>query len=220
MAATTTHHLAEFPGIEIEVIDTDCFLMRNALNINEQQTLFEYIQANDRTPWSTIKPAMVPSPKTLVLGENGEPSLNYEFGQQSAINKLIDKANEIIRKYEINGTNNDFQTYKSISMATIKYASPDGKFPPHIDHCQNSYVYLTSLGCTANFMVKGPNMTIKRDFKFNSGDMLIFDASTEAKILHGVTSIDSSITTESQEIGKLFPVLTNHRYGVQCRLYF
>ena len=220
MAGTTTEYLEEFSGIEIEVIDTECFLIRNAFNVNEQQTLFEYIQANDKTPWNTIKPAMVPSPKTLIFGENGEPCLNYEFGQKSIINNMVDKANAVMIKNEIKSRSNNFKSCKSISMATIKYQSPDGKFPPHIDHCKNSFVYLTSLGCTANFMVKGLNMEIKRDFKFNSGDLLVFDASTEAKILLGVSGIDTSITAESKQIGKLFPVLENHRYAVQCRLHF
>ena len=220
MPSTRTEYPEEFSGIEVEVIDTECFLIRNAFNVNEQQTLFEYIQANDKTPWNTIQPAMVPSPKTLILGENGQPLLTYEFGQKSIINNMVDKANAMIRKNEIKSRSNDFNSYKSISVGTIKYQSPDGKFPPHIDHCKNSFVYLTSLGCTANFMVKGPNMEIKRDFKFNSGDLLVFDASTEANILHGVTGIDTTITAESKQIGKLFPVLENHRYGVQCRLHF
>ena len=54
----------------------------------------------------------------------------------------------------------------------------------------NHITFCLSLGCTANFMVKGPNMSDKEVFKFNSGDMLVFDPSTEANILHEVKSID------------------------------
>merc|ERR1712062_334574 len=109
--------------------------------------------------------------------------------------------------------------YDNVGMGVIKYSSPKGKFPPHIDHCKNSFVYLTSLGCTANFMVKTPCMEEKNVFKFNSGDFLVFDASTEAAILHGVLSIDDE-TTCPKELGNKFDVMKNHRFGVQCRVRF
>ena len=201
-------------GIEIEVMDKECYLIRKALDIGEQKTLFEYIQDRDKTPWDTLPRPMVPTPKTLVFGENGELMLKYENGQSTVVNGMIDKANAILTRNGIVSNN-----YKSISMATIQYASPSGQFPPHVDHCKNSFVYLMSLGCTANFMVKGPNMELKKNFKFHSGDLLIFNASTEAAILHGVVSIDSE-TSSPIELANRFAILQNHRYGVQCRLHF
>ena len=198
------------PVSKVEIIDTECFLIRNALCLSEQWTLFKYIQSKDKTP--ATKPAMVPSPKTLVLGDNGVPTLSFEFGEKSIINSLIEKANKLMREAKIPSKNN-FQVYKGISMATIKYESPNQKLPPHVDHV-HGFVYLMSLGCAANFMVKGPSQ--KKDFKFCSGDMLIFDSSTEAKILHGISSIDSTIKNE--KLCKHFPVMDNHRFGVQCRI--
>merc|ERR1719203_1445101 len=82
--------------------------------------------------------------------------------------------------------------YESLSMATIRYEAPNGHFPPHVDHCNDSFVCLASLGRTANFMVRGPSMDAQRHFKFCSGDVLVFDASTEAALLHSCVSIDES----------------------------
>ena len=70
-----------------------------------------------------------------------------------------------------------------------------------------------------NFMVKGPTMQTRFQFKFCSGDMLVFNASTEAAILHGVLSIDNGQSCPP-ELGDVFQKLRNHRYGVQTRSYF
>ena len=135
-------------------------------------------------------------------------------------------------------------------MSVIQYESPNGRFPAHIDHCKDSFVYLVSLGCTANFMVKGPNMEEKKYFRFNSGDMLVFNASSEAAILHEVVGIvgdtkDNEIILEQTTttgnsleqthdqilaedhdsscpiaLANTFPILQRHRYGVQCRVHF
>jgi len=69
-------------------------------------------------------------------------------------------------------------------------------------------------------MVKGPAMDRKTEFKFCSGDMLVFNASSEAAILHSVVSIDQSGSSSGELLGRKFPVLQKHRYGVQCRMYF
>ena len=183
--------------------------------MKEQMTLVEYIHSKDKSP-KDAPIALYPSPKTLRFGEKGGVQLNYQFGEKSVFNEMIDKANDIL--INRNHLESDFYKYKSITMATIKYESPNGHFKEHIDHC-TSFVYLLSVGCTANFMVKGPNMESKNNFKFNSGDLLVFNASTESSILHGVMSIDDE-TTCPEELGKKFPVLQKHRYGVQCRVRF
>merc|ERR1711890_165071 len=134
---------------------------------------------------------MVPSPKTLIFGEN-QPTLKFKFGEKSMISDMVVKANEILERNDLGSHGNaNLGKWRSLSMAAIKYESPHGHFPPHIDHCNNSFVYLMSLGCTANFMVKGPRMEARKNFKFRSGDLLVFNASTEAAILHGVMSIDA-----------------------------
>ena len=109
--------------------------------------------------------------------------------------------------------------YESFTMACIRYKTPKDRFPPHIDHCDKSFVFLFSIGCTANFMVQGPGMDVKVEFPFHSGDVLVFDASTRAAILHGVTSIGSSTFCPAKLL-QAFPVLQSHRFGIQCRLRF
>ena len=207
---------------EVEVLDHECILIRKALRLEEQKTLFEYIQENDKTPSFGNKPKpMVPSPKTLILGED-QPSLLYKYGQKSVINDMVSKATKILegKNFQVINGFDISQKFTSLSMATIRYESPHGHFAPHIDHCNDSYVYLTSLGCTANFMVKGPTMDAQKHFKFHSGDLLIFNASTKAALLHSVVSIDTEGNEDATTLGKLFPSFLNHRYGVQCRVHF
>lgn len=206
-------------GLRIEVMDRDCYLIRDLLGTEEQATLFQYIQDRDRTDWSRPQ-AMVPAPKTLVFGQNA-PSLVIEPGQVSPVCDMVGKATEILKRNElgqsIDGLHLD--AFSSMTMNVIQYRSPDGCFPPHVDHCNHSFNYLTSLGCAANFMVKGPAMESPNHFKFRSGDLLVFNASTEAAVLHGVTSIDGEGTCP-ERLGDDFHALRAHRYGVQCRLGF
>ena len=206
----------EETNIEIEVMDKNCFLLHGALDKEEQTRLFEYILEKDKTP-EKPSTAIFPSPKTLILGDDS-PLLKFEFGEKSLVNTTVDNVSEIVMRNKLN-KNVDLCKYKSIGMGVIKYLSPKGHFPAHIDHCNYSFVYLTSLGCTANFLVKTPSMETKRIFKFNSGDLLVFDASTEAAVLHEVVSIDDG-TSCPDELGNAFDVMKTHRFGVQCRVHF
>jgi hypothetical protein len=207
----------EQTGVAIEVlVQNDCYLLRSLLRADEQATLFQYIQEQDRTPWDTLTRVMVPAPKTLMFGEN-KPSLQFKCGENSLVGDMVETANEILERNNLGWS---AQHYKALSMAAIQYKSPDGHFPPHVDHSNNSFVYLMSLGCTANFMVKGPDMTSKKTFKFHSGDLLVFKPSTDASILHGVISIIDGEGSCPVELGKDFPILQSHRYGVQCRVHF
>ena len=203
-------------NIKIEVMDRNCFLLHGALDKDEQTRLFEYILEKDKTP-EKPSTAIFPSPKTLILGDDS-PLLKFEFGEKSLVNTMVDRVNDIAMRNKLS-KNVDLCKYKSIGMGVIKYLSPTGHFPAHIDHCNHSFVYLTSLGCTANFMVKTPSMETKRIFKFNSGDLLVFDASTEAAVLHEVVSIDDG-TSCPDELGSVFDVMKTHRFGVQCRVHF
>lgn len=206
--------------LSVEVIDAECFLIRNLLTLEEQTGLFEYIQENDKTP-SNQPRAMVPAPKTLLLGNDGDPTIKYAFGDSSIVNHLVEKGGEVLRTEHLNVVGPfDVCQYRSLSMATIRYEVPDGHFPPHVDHCNDSFVFLTSLGCTANFMVKAPAMASQYRFKFRSGDLLVFNASSQAAILHSVVNIDETGSSTGEVLGSKFPVLQNHRYGVQCRMHF
>lgn len=207
-------------GPQIEVLDVQCVLIRNLLTIEDQSRLFEYIQHHDKTP-TNLPRAMVPAPKTLLLGEDGHPSIRYSFGEESVVNEMVGKGAEVLRTQGLNVMDGfDVCQYRSLSMATIRYEVPNGHFPAHVDHCNDSFVFLTSLGCTANFMVKGPNMDAQKHFKFCSGDMLVFNASSEAALLHAVMSIDEAGSEVDELLGSTFPSLRDYRYGVQCRMYF
>jgi hypothetical protein len=73
---------------------------------------------------------------------------------------------------------------------------------------------LVSLGLTSRFAVLPPGGS-KQTLSLSSGDLLVFDASTEANILHGVEGIVEGTCPEG-----LGERLREHRYGVQCRLKF
>lgn len=202
-------------GLEVVVLDRECHLVRNLLGLEAQADLLRYILDRDRTPDKNPK-AMVSGPKTLQLGEEG-PSMRFVPGQKSLVTDIIAQATATLNQVVCTGV--DLGSWRSISMAAIQYESPGGCFPPHIDHCDNSFVFLISLGCSANFMVKSPQMEAQCFFKFQSGDMLVFNASTQAAILHGVMSIDDE-RSNPPNLRDAFQMSRNHRYGVQCRLYF
>ena len=90
----------DMTGIEIEIMDKQCLLLRHALNINEQITLFQDIESKDKSPTKAPK-AMYPSPKTLVFDQN-KVSLKYKSDQNSAYNQLVNKANDIINRNHLN----------------------------------------------------------------------------------------------------------------------
>lgn len=236
MNSSTSSSALAAESCEIEVIDTDCFLLCNLLSLDEQVQLFEYIDRRDKTAEYDMAPkaCMYPSPKTLIFGRDDEgvniPYPVFDTREKSIINDMIiSRGTSILNQQNVSNLpwNNFFTDSScgnndggySIKMAVIRYMSesPNSKFPRHIDHCDGSYVYLTSLGCTAKFLVKGPNMTEKRIFKMRSGDVLVFNASTAAAIEHGVEGVDGPDTCPVA-LGERCPVLQNHRYGVQCRV--
>lgn len=207
---------------EVEVLHPNCFLLRDLLSPQEQTRLFDYIQQNDKTPWNDLPRAMSPKPKTLIFGD-AQPTLKYEIGEKSLVNDMVERAAEIVMHRSRDSTASTMveqlkrRQRKSLSMAAIRYEAPDACFPPHVDHCPDSLVFLASLGCTARFMIKGPDMEEKLAFDFRSGDLLVFDASSEARILHGVMGVEEGSCPDFLEN---FSILRGHRYGVQCRLRF
>ena len=117
----------------------------------------------------------------------------FKSTDNSIYNQLIAKVNGIINKqYQDYAIIKEYKD-KTIALTAISYSSPKGNLGNHIDR-STSLVYLFSVGCTANFYIHGPNMEKERVIKFKSGDMLLFDASETAKIVHGVVSIDHTST--------------------------
>jgi alkylated DNA repair dioxygenase AlkB len=173
---------------------------------------------------------MNPTPKTLYFDGN-TPALRFgersgtgnRSGEESPLDsvyyrKVLGKTMSLASSH-LPGRRLDCNRY---SVGVIRYEAPNGSFPEHIDHCNvpNGWVVLLSLGCTARFSVcKGQrhNNASKRVVELQSGDIMVFDPSTEAAIFHGVLSILPS--TCPQDLVRAFGETTmgQHRYGVQCR---
>ena len=111
----------------------------------------------------------------------------------------------IARNYKFKNLQKDISKYRVQGITSLKYPSINGQLGIHCDG-NPSVVFLYSIGCTCNFYVFGDKMRKNEDkksvdkrkdgqiFKFKSGDMLFFDASSEANIQHGIISVDDSDT--------------------------
>ncbi|GMH65235.1 hypothetical protein TrST_g9533 [Triparma strigata] len=203
----------------ITVFDDTCFLLHGLLSPPEQCSVFDYIQDLDRTPWPTLPRPMVPSPTTLTFVSDLR-TLPIPPTPTTPISSMI----ELVHSYILGSPPLELPHFvsillpphpKSSTMSVIRYASPSGKFPPHIDHCP-SLVYLLTLGCSAIFTVKTPSMPKTERVELKSGDVIVFDASTEAKVEHGVEGIVEGSCPKFME--KRGEVLKSHRFGVQCRV--
>ena len=197
------------------------FILKDLLTTDEQIQLFSYIKENDVTDWENLSSCMNPSPKTLnLVDSNGRagPTLDVNLNDSNIVAELVKTAIDAV------GWKKAIQ---AISLAVIRYCPPGTNpcigscFPPHIDHCNNgSWVVLFSLGCKAIFQIKSPDMSQKETFEFISGDVLVFDPSSEAVILHGVDTVVKDELSSSKWSGlpDKFDVLRSSRFGVQCRV--
>merc|ERR1712113_1249984 len=108
-----------------------------------------------------------------------------------------------------------------MALDALIYKSSNGSLANHCDELNASIVFLYSIGCTANFYIHSPQMKGDkyRDgklFKFKSGDMLFFDASKAAQIIHGIDSIDDGSSCP-QQLKQKYKHLAQSRIGVQIR---
>lgn len=195
-------------------------LLRDQLTVKEQLDLFAYIQEHDATDWKNLSQCMNPSPKTLELLQSDGTTARTLCMNPDDDKVILDMINNVMT------TMGWQQSVQSLSAAVIRYC-PEGTnpcvgscFPPHIDHCNDkSWVVLFSLGCTAIFQIKSKDMPRKETFRMQSGDVLLFDPSSGAAILHGVDSIENdNDLTRWTGMGKQFEVLRSSRYGLQCRV--
>lgn len=113
-----------------EAITAGCLWLRGFLSLEDQLELAEHIDRHDRTP---VKPRpMDPQPRTLILGDDGGPSLSYAFGETSVVNLMVERCNEHLKSHanlHVLGVE-DITRYSAIKMATISYEAPNGSFPP------------------------------------------------------------------------------------------
>ena len=88
-------------------------------------------------------------------------------------------------------------------ITSFEYDANEGKLTGHVDKVLG-WVVLFSLGCTAKFYIKGPQMVQKKGkntysmqkyslivINFESGDVLVFNGGTEYNIYHGIDEIVS-----------------------------
>ena len=206
------------------------FLLRGALALEDQVRLFGFIHERDATDWERLSPCMNPTPKTLELVQQHETqtarTLGFGPDDQTVVVEMVAKAIGILRWR---------QAIKSLTVAAIRYCASGSNpcigscFPPHIDHCNDgSWVFLFSLGCTATFHIQTTDMAQRHTIRMKSGDALVFDPSSEAAVVHGVTGVareeegasarGDELGARGDELGARFEVLRSSRFGVQCRV--
>ena len=189
-----------------------CYLVRNCLDRSEQTQVFqEILERSKNTDNSANRACMNPTPKTIIF--DGNQSTIKFSGSNLFGDLIVSKANAIILQNK-QGWIRDNHNVADIQMSVgvIRYPVPDGHFPLHVDHCNDhSWVYLLSLGCTANFVVQ-EGQSEKRTLSLKSGDVLVFDPSTKAAITHGVQSIVAEYPAGCPED------FQQYRFGVQCRV--
>ena len=205
------------------ILDDTCIHIHGLLSADDQCALLDYINERDCTNYGA-PPPMVPSPKTLMFGL-GRPMLPLTSSDPSPATEMVDRTQQYVLRGGHDGSvpihcSNLLSSAvgeAEVSMAVIRYEAPDGKFPLHCDHCNDgSLVYLMTLGCAAHFFVKTPSMERGKAFDLESGDMLVFDASTAANVLHAVKGIKEGSCPS--HLAERSEVMRAHRYGVQCRV--
>ena len=206
--------------VEELVDDCPCYLIRNCLDASEQTAIYQDILHRSKHTDNRSKPCMQPTPKTIIFDDN-QSMLKITDGDNIYNELIVQAANRVLKKKGVlqkkhqrfaTACNTDARI-TTMSVGVIRYQVPNGCFPEHIDHCNDdSWVYLLSLGCSANFVVKSSSE--KQQFRFRSGDVLVFDPSSDAAIIHGVSSIygDEAQLSDSPEDFQKF------RFGVQCRV--
>ncbi len=109
-----------------------------------------------------------------------------------------------------------FENVRQRYVNSLYYKAPHGMISKHCDK-KKEIIMLYSLGCTANFFVKGKSMDNGLVFGFESGDCLIFDASKNADIVHGIDSIQPDTCPPYLH---RYPFLIDRRICVQTRCQF
>eukprot|EP00960_Hanusia_phi_P010266 300105-Hanusia_phi.AAC.2 len=206
-----------------------CFLLQGVLALQEQLQLFSFIHKRDVTDWDNLSPCMNPTPKTLELAvqkHGAQTARVLSFGanhdEAAVVVEMVQKAKEALGWR---------QTIESLTIAAIRYCASGSNptigscFPPHVDHCNDgSWVFLFSLGCSATLQIKSPDMAERHTFEMESGDVLVFDPSSEAAVVHGVDGVacgeEEASSSRMAELGAgEFEVLRHSRFGVQCRVF-
>lgn len=193
----------------------NCFLIRNALSMEEQVQLAGSIHSQ--------RQAMQEDMGALGLSVN---DVSFDMDAEdmkplstSAPGKAISKAKDLIAKNCVLQEDlkpvNDFEVY----CVDARFYGETQTLPFHCDGIrkENSVVFLFSLGRSASFYVHCPEMGGDRErdgerFEFNSGDLLFFDATADAGVYHGIESIGPASSCPSELVS-----LSDKRVGLQIR---
>ena len=221
----------EVSAVEVETVvqGAECYWLHGALSPPEQASLFEFIKDHDRTDWDNLPVCMNPTPKTLQLADGvggaTSPTLTFKCRTETDafVGEAVCRVARILRRRSLLLADRTPPEPVSFSLAAIRYPSPDGKFPRHIDHCNDeSAVFLFSLGCHARFRVEAPTTegsSSLLELELRSGDVLAFNPSTRAAIMHAVTGIGGEGSCPAA-LSERFHELRKFRYGIQCRVHF
>ena len=215
--ASSTNASSTSPTTTQEKLGAYCFLIKNALSMEEQLQLVENIHSQ--------KQAMQEEMGALGLSVN---DVSFDMGAgdmkpfgESAPGKAILRAKEFIAtKCSLPDDlkpMKDFQVY----CVDARFYGESQVLPYHCDDIKkkNSVVFLFSLGRSANFYVHCPEMGGDRTndgklFEFRSGDLLFFDATRDAGVYHGIESIGPASSCPSE-----LSSLKEKRVGLQIRAH-
>ena len=218
-------------AVEVETVlqDAECYWLHGALSLSEQITLFEFIKDHDRTDWDNLPVCMNPTPKTLQFADGADggattPTLTFNCGTgtETFASEAVCRVARILHRRSLLLASQPPPEPVSFSLAAIRYPSPDGRFPRHVDHCNDgSVVFLFSLGCHARFRVEARTTegSSSLELELRSGDVLAFNPSTRAAITHAVAGIGGEESCPDA-LGERFNELRKFRYGIQCRVHF
>jgi len=198
-------------GPQLQEFGRNCFLIRNALTIDEQLQLVEVV-STQKAAWEEF------------MGPTNEVAFDMEAGDMkpldtSAPGKAVAKATDFIT------ANCSLQNLKpanelGVYCVDARFYGETKTLSYHCDDIKkgNSVVFLFSIGRSANFYVHCPEMGGDQSndgklFEFRSGDLLFFDATKEAGVCHGIESIGPKSSCPSELMG----VLSEVRVGLQIR---
>eukprot|EP01084_Bolivina_argentea_P085553 154635_1 len=204
-------------------LEENCILLRNMFDIEEQCELYSAII---KISALTLK-GKIKANKNWTRLMRIQPTNKAHKGRNSPIyDKLFDRTFNTL--YAMNNIKTKLPSLSSIGKHTMRanlYPAPHGNIYRHYDK-RNGYVLLYSLGCSIIFYVKGPQMDKKNGsgitFEMHSGDILLFDASTRARIEHGVDKVlPGTCPVQLLQKIKKHPKfdLNNVRISVQTRFH-
>ncbi|ETO14529.1 hypothetical protein RFI_22839 [Reticulomyxa filosa] len=203
-------------SVQYEILQHNVILLRDVLTIPQQVQLWKCIQESSRHYKETrARNAKSNFIKVLSFStdakkwKNKIPSMFYDITDIAVLLLFKETIASSVSKFVPNSMH---PTY----ITSFKYPVKGGTLTEHVD-VKSNWVVLYSLGNSANFTVKSPQMQQKKAFSFNSGDVLVFDASEKAKIKHGITHIIED--TVPSALVDCCPELKEWRVSIQFRVF-